>query len=66
MFLNGADFVLIILISRVSFSSRRIILAVNPAVLTIIANWFPDEERARANALFLTSNAISQIILGTI
>ena len=36
----------------------------NPAMFTIIANWFPNEERGRATAAFLASASISQIIIG--
>ena len=36
----------------------------NPAIITIIANWFPNEERGRATAAFLASASISQIIVG--
>lgn len=36
----------------------------NPAIITIIANWFPNAERGRATAAFLASASISQIIIG--
>lgn len=36
----------------------------NPAIITIIANWFPNAERGRATAAFLASASISQVIIG--
>lgn len=38
--------------------------AIYPALVTIVANWFPNEERGRATAVFLASASISQIIAG--
>lgn len=38
--------------------------AVYPSLVTLIANWFPNEERARATSLFLTGASISQILMG--
>ncbi|MBW9171561.1 MFS transporter [Clostridium estertheticum] len=38
--------------------------AIMPALVTIIANWFPNEERGRANAALLASASISQIVAG--
>lgn len=38
--------------------------AVYPSLLTLIANWFPNEERGRATAFFLASVSISQILIG--
>lgn len=38
--------------------------AVYPALVTLIANWFPNDERARATSMFLSSASISQIIMG--
>jgi MFS family permease len=35
-----------------------------PAILTIISHWFPREERARANALFMMNTPIASIITG--
>jgi MFS family permease len=35
-----------------------------PAILTIISHWFPREERARANALFMMNAPIASIIAG--
>jgi MFS family permease len=35
-----------------------------PAILTIISHWFPREERARANALFMMNAPIASIITG--
>jgi MFS family permease len=37
---------------------------VMPAVLVIISHWFPNEERARANAIFIMNNAIASAITG--
>lgn len=37
---------------------------VYPAILTIISHWFPNEERARANAYFQMNVAIASIITG--
>jgi len=37
---------------------------VYPAILTIISHWFPDKERARANAYFQMNIAIASIING--
>lgn len=38
--------------------------AIMPALLTIVSNWFPNEERGRATALLLASASISQITAG--
>lgn len=38
--------------------------ATMPALLTIVSNWFPNEERGRATALLLASASISQITAG--
>lgn len=38
--------------------------AIYPALVTIVANWFPNEERGRATAVFLASASISQIVAG--
>ncbi len=38
--------------------------AIYPALITIIANWFPNEERGRATAIFISSGAISGIFMG--
>lgn len=35
-----------------------------PAMLVIISHWFPNEERARANAFFIMNIAIASIITG--
>jgi MFS family permease len=35
-----------------------------PAVLVILSHWFPIEERARANAIFIMNNAIASVITG--
>ncbi|MCL6599704.1 MAG: MFS transporter [Alicyclobacillus macrosporangiidus] len=35
-----------------------------PAILVIIAHWFPNEERGRANAFFIMNIAIANIITG--
>jgi MFS family permease len=35
-----------------------------PAIITIISHWFPREERARANALFMMNAPIASIIAG--
>jgi sugar phosphate permease len=35
-----------------------------PAMLVLIANWFPNEERGRANSLFIMSNSIAFAITG--
>jgi len=35
---------------------------VYPAILVIIANWFPADEIGRANAMFMTSTAIAAVI----
>ncbi|MBE6183327.1 MFS transporter [Bacillus ginsengihumi] len=35
-----------------------------PAILVIISNWFPNEERGRANAFFIMNIAIASIITG--
>jgi MFS family permease len=37
---------------------------VMPAVLVILSHWFPIEERARANAIFIMNNAIASVITG--
>ncbi|PRR84031.1 putative tartrate transporter [Clostridium luticellarii] len=37
-----------------------------PAVLVIISHWFPNEERGRANGLFMMNFAIASIITGPI
>lgn len=39
---------------------------VMPAVLVIISHWFPNEERARANAIFIMNNAIASVITGPV
>jgi MFS family permease len=39
---------------------------VMPAVLVILSHWFPDKERARANAIFIMNNAIASVITGPI
>lgn len=38
--------------------------AIMPALITIVANWFPNEERGRATAVLLASASISQIAAG--
>lgn len=38
--------------------------AMPPALLTIVANWFPNEERGRATSLYLSATAISQFVMG--
>lgn len=38
--------------------------AMPPAMLTIVANWFPNEERGRATSLYLSATGISQIVMG--
>ncbi|BCZ44930.1 MFS transporter [Clostridium gelidum] len=38
--------------------------AIMPALITIVANWFPNEERGRATAALLASASISQIVAG--
>jgi sugar phosphate permease len=35
-----------------------------PAILVILSNWFPNEERGRANAFFIMNIAIASIITG--
>lgn len=35
-----------------------------PAILVLISNWFPNEERARANGFFIMSNSLAYIITG--
>lgn len=40
--------------------------AIMPALVTIISNWFPNEERGRATAALLSSASISQITVGPI
>jgi Sugar phosphate permease len=37
-----------------------------PAILVIISKWFPEEERARANAFFVMNLAIASMITGPI
>lgn len=37
-----------------------------PAVLVIISHWFPNEERGRANGLFIMNFAIASIITGPV
>jgi len=37
-----------------------------PAMLVLISNWFPVEERARANALFMWSNSLAYIVTGPV
>ena len=37
-----------------------------PAMLVLLANWFPPEERARANAFFMCSNSLAYIITGPV
>jgi MFS family permease len=39
---------------------------VYPAILTIISHWFPEKERARANATFAMNVAIANIINGPV
>jgi len=39
---------------------------VMPAVLVILSHWFPNEERARANAIFIMNNAIASVITGPV
>lgn len=38
--------------------------AVYPSLISLVANWFPNEERGRAMGIFLSSASISQIIIG--
>lgn len=38
--------------------------AIYPALVTIVANWFPNEERGRATAVFLASASIAQMVAG--
>jgi sugar phosphate permease len=38
--------------------------AIMPALVTIVASWFPNEERGRATAVLLASASISQIAAG--
>ena len=35
-------------------------------MLVLLANWFPPEERARANAFFMCSNSLAYIITGPV
>lgn len=38
--------------------------AIYPALVTIVANWFPNEERGRATAFFISSSSIASVCLG--
>lgn len=35
-----------------------------PVILVIISNWFPNEERGKANSFFFTTSGVSQIVMG--
>jgi ACS family tartrate transporter-like MFS transporter len=37
-----------------------------PGIILYLTNWFPQQERARATALFLTANALANVLVGPI